>query len=74
MALSCLVLLTDRCYFFASDPHPPLKVMAGFEIGGVYMKLMHLCFAALGFAVARWVFRRQPVADPVSRLRSSGLL
>jgi len=38
------------------------------------MRFMHLCYAALGFAVARWVFRRQPVADPVSRLRSSGLL
>ncbi len=41
---------------------------------GVRMKLMHICYAALGFAVARWVFKRQPVADPVSRLRCSGLL
>jgi len=41
---------------------------------GVFMRLMHLCYAAFGFAVARWVFRRQPVADPVSRMRSSGLL
>jgi hypothetical protein len=38
------------------------------------MKFMHLCYAALGFAVARWVFKRQAVADPVSRLRASGLL
>jgi hypothetical protein len=39
-------------------------------------KLMHLCYAALGLAVARWIFKRQstPVADPVSRLRTSGLL
>jgi hypothetical protein len=40
------------------------------------MKLMHLCYAALGFAVARWIFKREPVpvADPVARFRSSGLL
>jgi len=40
------------------------------------MKLLHLCYAALGFAVARWVFKREavPVVDPVARFRSSGLL
>jgi hypothetical protein len=40
------------------------------------MKLWHLAYAALGIAVARWMFRRQPVpvTDPVSRLRKSGLL
>jgi len=40
------------------------------------MKWMHLCYVALGFAVARWIFRRHPeaVTDPVARLRSSGLL
>jgi hypothetical protein len=40
------------------------------------MKLVHLCYAALGYAVARWIFKREPVlvADPVTRLRSSGLL
>jgi len=40
------------------------------------MRLMHLCYAAIGFAVARWIFKRQalPVADPVSRFRSQGLL
>ncbi|MGA2002910.1 MAG: hypothetical protein ABSG70_05995 [Terriglobales bacterium] len=40
------------------------------------MKIWHLCYAALGIAVARWVFKRQPVptADPIHRLRSSGLL
>jgi hypothetical protein len=40
------------------------------------MKLMHLCYAALGLAVARWIFKRQsvPLSDPVSRLRTSGLL
>jgi hypothetical protein len=40
------------------------------------MKLVHLCYAALGIAVARWIFKREPVpfADPVTRFRSSGLL
>lgn len=43
---------------------------------GVVMRLMHLCYAALGFAIARWVFQRQAVAvvDPVNRFRVSGLL
>jgi len=40
------------------------------------MKVMHLCYAAIGFAVARWIFRRRPVpvVDPVTRFRTSGLL
>jgi hypothetical protein len=40
------------------------------------MKIIHVCYAAFGFAVARWFFKREPmfVADPVSRLRASGLL
>jgi hypothetical protein len=40
------------------------------------MKWMHVCYAALGFAIARWIFHRQAVAitDPVTRFRSSGLL
>jgi len=40
------------------------------------MKLAYWWYAALGFAVARWLFRREPVSvsDPVARLRSSGLL
>jgi hypothetical protein len=41
------------------------------------MKAIHVCFAALGFAVARWFFKREAVpavADPVARFRSSGLL
>ncbi|MGB8011099.1 MAG: hypothetical protein WCF68_05765 [Terriglobales bacterium] len=40
------------------------------------MKIWHLCYAALGIAVARWVFKRQAmqVADPVTRFRTSGLL
>ncbi len=40
------------------------------------MRLMNLCYAALGFAIARWVFHRQAVAvvDPVTRFRMSGLL
>ena len=40
------------------------------------MKIWHLAYAALGIAVARWVFKRQPlqVTDPIARLRISGLL
>jgi len=40
------------------------------------MKFWLLCYAALGIAVARWVFKRQPmtVTDPISRFRTSGLL
>jgi hypothetical protein len=45
-------------------------------MGVVAMKLMHLCYAALGFAIARWVFNRRALAvtDPVARYRTSGLL
>jgi hypothetical protein len=37
---------------------------------------MHLFYAAIGFAVARWIFKRQAssVVDPVTRFRSQGLL
>jgi hypothetical protein len=40
------------------------------------MKLWYFCYAALGVAVARWIFKRQsvPVMDPVTRFRTSGLL
>jgi len=38
------------------------------------MRLMHVCYAALGFAVARWIFHRKPVMDPVARFRVSGLM
>lgn len=41
---------------------------------GVGMRLMHVCYAALGFAVARWIFHRKPVMDPVARFRVSGLM
>ena len=41
---------------------------------GEAMRIMHVCYAALGFAVARWIFKRQPVVDPVTRFRVSGLL
>jgi len=45
-------------------------------VWGVFMKFIHVCYAAFGFAVARWFFKREPlpVSDPVSRLRTSGLL
>jgi hypothetical protein len=40
------------------------------------MKIVYVCYAALGFAVARWIFQREAVAvvDPVARFRTSGLL
>jgi len=40
------------------------------------MKVVHFCYAALGFAVARWIFKREPasMADPVMKFRVSGLL
>jgi uncharacterized membrane protein YhdT len=74
MALLCLVQSRVHCYVADSDADPPLRLWPDLHCLGVPMRFMHLCYAALGFAVARWVFRRQPVADPVSRLRSSGLL
>jgi hypothetical protein len=42
----------------------------------VRMRLMYVCYAAIGFAVARWIFKREavPVADPVTRFRAKGLL
>ena len=43
-------------------------------MGGRSMRKMHLFYAALGFAVARWIFKRQTVVDPVTRFRSQGLL
>jgi hypothetical protein len=36
------------------------------------MKPLQVWWVALGFLVARWVFKRQPIADPVNRLRSLG--
>jgi hypothetical protein len=40
------------------------------------VKLIHICYAAVGFAIARWIFNRHAVAvsDPVTRFRASGLL
>ena len=38
------------------------------------MKLLNVLYAAVGFAVARWIFQRKSVVDPVSQLRSRGLL
>jgi hypothetical protein len=40
----------------------------------VSMRKMNLLYAAIGFAVARWIFKRQAVVDPVTRFRSQGLL
>jgi len=36
------------------------------------MKPLQVWWVALGFLVARWVFKRQPILDPVTRLRSMG--
>jgi hypothetical protein len=36
------------------------------------MKPLQVWWVALGFLVARWVFKRQPIPDPVTRLRSMG--
>jgi len=38
------------------------------------MKLLYVWYAAIGFAVARLIFSRNAVTDPISRLRNSGLL
>jgi hypothetical protein len=40
------------------------------------MKIWHVAYAALGIAVARWVFKRHPmtITDQVARFRTSGLL
>ena len=64
-----------RCYCADRDEcsSPEDQKRSRSELG-VSMKMMHLCYAAIGFAVARWIFRRQPVADPVTRFRSQGLL
>jgi hypothetical protein len=41
-----------------------------------WLRLMHLCYAAVGFAIARIIFKREPipVVDPVARFRASGLM
>jgi hypothetical protein len=40
------------------------------------MRFVYVCYAAMGFAVARWLFKREPlpVKDPIANLRTSGLL
>ncbi len=54
---------------------PVFTPQGRFRRGERIMRIWHLCYAALGIAVARWVFKRQSItADPVHRLRSSGLL
>ena len=44
------------------------------RFGGLPMRMMHLCYAAIGGAVARWIFRRQglAVADPVTHFQVAG--
>jgi|HubBroStandDraft_2_1064218.scaffolds.fasta_scaffold19269_2 hypothetical protein len=76
IARLCLVRLTARCYCADRDIEvPPLRITeVDPEFGGAFMKKVHLFYAALGFAVARWIFKRQAVVDPVTRFRSQGLL
>jgi len=76
MALLGLVTIIHHCYcadrLLCSSPEGASR---SHFLGG-HMRWMHLCYAVVGFAVARWVFKREPVpvADPVTRFRSSGLL
>jgi hypothetical protein len=53
---------------------PPLRISEVDSEAGVFMRKMHLVYAAIGFAVARWIFKRQAVVDPVTQFRSQGLL
>ena len=54
---------------------PPLRINEkSIRNLGVSMRKMNLLYAAIGFAVARWIFKRQAVVDPVTRFRSQGLL
>ncbi len=55
---------------------PPLDPKGRSELWEVHMRLMYVCYAAIGFAVARWIFKREavPVVDPVTRFRAKGLL
>lgn len=76
MAPLCLDRLMYRCYCTdRTFDVSPLKTEWRIH-RGVCMRMMHLCYAAIGFAVARWVFKRQRVAlaDPVVKFRASGLL
>jgi hypothetical protein len=74
MARLGVALPVWACYLDHIEASPSGAVTHLF--GGESMKLLHLCYAALGFAVARWIFKREPMplADPVTRFRSSGLL
>ena len=36
--------------------------------------LMRTCYAAVGLAVAYWIFCRPTIKDPLERLRSTGAL
>jgi hypothetical protein len=76
MAPMCLAGFQARCYCAdRATSSSPEGDREGW-IGRCFMRMMHLCYAAIGFAVARWIFKRQaqPVLDPVTRFRSQGLL
>jgi hypothetical protein len=54
----------------------PLRQANRVVDSGVLVRLINFCYAVVGFAVARWLFRREPLPlnDPVAQLRASGLL
>jgi hypothetical protein len=64
------------CYFGVTLGCLLQVLSAESDIGGWAMKLIYVCYAAIGFAVARLIFKREPLplADPVTRFRTSGLL
>jgi hypothetical protein len=74
--------LTYRCLvdiftsYGAAYRIPHQKAKEHLTVLGRLMKIVYVCYAALGYAVARWIFQRQPlpIVDPVTRFRSSGLL
>ena len=63
---------------FAARLRVEVPAVAGdrWVVSGVPMKFLYVCYAAFGFAVARWMFKREPmsVSDPVPQFRTSGLL
>lgn len=65
-----------RGWYVTSNQAFPQVLWNAVTLGVGFMRLMHLCYAAFGFAVARWIFKREavPVADPVARFRASGLM
>jgi hypothetical protein len=68
--------LVDILTPYGAAYRTPPKAKEHLTVWGEFMKIVYVCYAALGYAVARWIFQRQviPIVDPVTRFRSSGLL